>query len=128
VAAARCARQHPIGLDEAHHRLFVGARHPAQLIVLDTVTGKPVAEADTNSDADDLFYDPVHQHIYVSCGEGFVDVIEQQDADHYTLLARIPTTPGARTSTFSAQLNNFYLGVPRRGDRPAELLVFKVLK
>jgi hypothetical protein len=56
-------------------------RHPAQLVVLDTATGKAVAKIDTNSDADDLFYDPAHRRIYVSCGEGFVDVIQQRDAD-----------------------------------------------
>jgi DNA-binding beta-propeller fold protein YncE len=116
----------PLGLDEARHRLFVGTRHPAQLVVLDTATGKAVAKIDTNSDADDLFYDPAHKRIYVSCGEGFVDVIQQQDADHYRLIARVPTIAGARTSAFSAALNTFYLGVPRRGDRPAELRVFKV--
>ncbi|SRR5712692_3962677 len=118
----------PIGLDEAHHRLFVGARHPAQLVVLDTSTGKPVANIETNSDADDIFYDSTHKRIYVSCGEGFIDVIEQRDANHYKLHARIPTIAGARTSAFSAQLNGFYLGVPQRGDQPAELRIFKVGK
>jgi DNA-binding beta-propeller fold protein YncE len=116
----------PLGLDEAAHRLFVGTRHPAKLVVLDTDTGKSVAKIDTNSDADDLFYDPAHRRIYVSCGEGFVDVIEQLDADHYRLIARVPTVAGARTSAFSAELNSFYLGVPRRGDQPAELRIFKV--
>jgi DNA-binding beta-propeller fold protein YncE len=118
----------PIGLDEAHHRLFVGTRRPAQLVVLDTTTGKAIAKIDMNSDADDLFYDPANKRIYVSCGEGFIDVIEQRDADHYKLIARIPTVVGARTSTFSGQLNTFYLGVPRRGDRPAELRIFRVEK
>jgi len=99
----------PLGLDEAAHRLFVGTRHPAKLVVLDTDTGKSVAKIDTNSDADDLFYDPAHRRIYVSCGEGFVDVIEQLDADHYRLIARVPTVAGARTSAFSAELNSFYL-------------------
>jgi DNA-binding beta-propeller fold protein YncE len=116
----------PIGLDEAHHRLFVGARHPAQLVVLDTTSGKMVAKIDTNGDADDLFYDPVNKRIYISCGEGFIDVIEQQDADRYKLLARVPTVAGARTSAFSARLNSFYLGVPRRGDQPAELRVYQL--
>lgn len=116
----------PIGLDEAHHRLFVGARHPAKLVVLDTTTGKTIAKIDSNSDADDLFYDPAHKRIYISCGEGFIDVIEQRDADHYRLRARVPTVVGARTSTFSSQLNSFYLGVPRRGDQPAELRVYRV--
>jgi hypothetical protein len=118
----------PLGLDEARHRLFVGTRHPAQLVVLDTTTGKPMAKVDISSDADDLFYDPANKRIYVSCGEGFIDVIEQRDADHYTLSTRIPTVAGARTSTFSGTLNAFYLGVPRRGDQPAELRIFKVEK
>lgn len=116
----------PLGLDEARHRLFVGTRHPAQLVVLDTATGKAVAKIDTDSDADDLFYDPAHKRIYVSCGEGFIDVIEQRDADHYRLVARVPTVAGARTTAFSAGLNSLYLGVPRRGDQPAELRIFKV--
>ncbi len=118
----------PMGLDEAHHRLLVGTRHPAQLLVLDTDTGKTVARIDTNSDADDLFYDAANRRVYVSCGEGFVAVVEQRDADHYRLLARVPTVAGARTSAFSAELNSLYVAVPRRGDHPAELRVFKLTK
>jgi len=114
----------PLGLDEAGHRLFVGTRHPAQLVVVDTATGKTIAKVDTNRDADDLFYDPEGKRIYISCGEGFVDVVEQRDADHYRMLAHVSTVAGARTSTFSGQLKRFYLGVPRRGDEPAELRVF----
>lgn len=115
----------PIGLDETRHRIFVGARSPARLVVVDTDTGKPVAKVDINRDTDDLFYDPDRKHIYVSCGEGFVDVIQQLDSDHYELRARIPTVAGARTSAFSVRLNSLIVGVPRRGDEPAEIRVFK---
>jgi DNA-binding beta-propeller fold protein YncE len=118
----------PIGLDEARHRIFVGARRPARLVVIDTSTGKPVAGVDINSDTDDLFYDPNRRRIYVSCGEGFIDVVQQLEGDHYQLLARIPTVDGARTSTFSVRLNSFFVGVPRRGDEPAEVRVFKAGK
>jgi DNA-binding beta-propeller fold protein YncE len=118
----------PIGFDEARHRLFVGARQPARLVVIDTNNGKPVAGVDINRDTDDLYYDPGSNRIYVSCGEGFVDIIQQRDADHYQLIARISTVAGARTSTFSSQLNGFFLGVPRRGDEPAEIRVFKLGK
>jgi hypothetical protein len=111
-------------LDELHHRLLVGARQPAQMVVLDTTTGHSVADVEINGDADDLFFDPIHKRVYVSCCEGFVDEIEQHDGDHYELKARIPTAARARTSTFSAQLNRFYLGVPRRGETPAEIRVF----
>jgi len=118
----------PVALDEARNRLFVGARQPAQLAVFNAATGKLVARVDINSDTDDLFYDPTHKRVYVSCGEGFIDVIAQRDANRYQLLERIPTIAGARTSTFAAGLSGFYLGVPRRGDDPAEIRVFKTGK
>ncbi len=116
----------PIGLDEEHHRLFVGARNPAQLLIINTQNGKTVARVVTSSDADDLFYDAANKRVYISCGEGFVDVIEQRDPDHYRSLKRIPTVAGARTSALSASLNGFYVGVPRHGEQPAKILVFRV--
>jgi DNA-binding beta-propeller fold protein YncE len=118
----------PIAFDEASHRLFVGARNPARLVVIDTDTGKVVVGVDINKDTDDLFYDSDHRRIYVSCGEGFVDIIQQRDADHYQSIAQIPTVSGARTSTFSVRLNSLFVGVPRRGDQPAEIQVFKAGK
>src|SRR6266481_3970419 len=47
----------PMALDEADHRLFIGCRSPAKLLVLDTETGKTVASVDIVGDPDDLFYD-----------------------------------------------------------------------
>ena len=56
----------PIALDEAHNRLFVGARQPAELAVFNATTGSVVPKVDINSDTDDLFYDPARKLIYVS--------------------------------------------------------------
>ena len=116
----------PVALDEDRHRLFVGTRRPAQLVVLDTSTGRSLAKVDINNDTDDLFYDPAHKRVYVSCGEGFVDVITQEDADRYRLLRRVPTVAGARTSTFSTELNRLFVGIPRRGEQPAEIRAFQI--
>jgi hypothetical protein len=44
----------PMALDEADHRLFIGCRNPAKLLVLDTETGKTVATLDIVGDTDDL--------------------------------------------------------------------------
>jgi hypothetical protein len=38
----------------------------------------------------------------------------------------MPTAPGARTSLFVPQLDRFYLAVPRRGDRAAEMRIYAV--
>ncbi len=115
----------PIGLDDANHRLFVGTRHPAQVLVLNANTGDLVAAVDSNADADDLFYDAAQKRIYVSCGEGYIAVIEQTDADRYRLLTSVQTADGARTSVFSKPLNRLYVAAPSRGERPAEVRVFE---
>ena len=118
----------PIGLDEFHHRLASGARRPATMVFFDTGTGKQVAQTAIDGDTDDLSYDLKNRRFYLSCGEGFVDVIQQDDADHYRLRERVSTISGARTSTFSTQLSLLIVGVPRRGDKPAEIRVFKVAR
>jgi DNA-binding beta-propeller fold protein YncE len=118
----------PMALNEPDHRLFVGCRRPARLVVLDTATGKTVNDLEISGDTDDLFYDSALRRIYVSCGEGFIDVIEQLDPDHYRRRERIATRNGARTSYFSTGLNEFYLAVPQRGGQEAEIRVFQPQK
>jgi DNA-binding beta-propeller fold protein YncE len=115
----------PMALEESNHRLFVGCRQPARLLVLDTATGKRVADLAIAGDTDDLYYDPARQRIYLSCGEGFVDVIRQRDPDHYERLDRIASRVGARTSYFSAALDRFYLALPARDQEAAEIRVYE---
>ena len=81
-----------------------------------------------SGDTDDLFYDAKRKRLYVSCGEGFIDVIAQRDPDKNELLERIPTRAGARTSFFSAELNEFYLALPAREARAAETRVYLLPK
>ncbi|MBU6401808.1 MAG: hypothetical protein KGS61_15935, partial [Verrucomicrobia bacterium] len=115
----------PMALDEGHRRLLIGSRNPPRLIALDAGSGKVVAEVPIGNDTDDLFYDAKRQRVYVSCGGGVMDVIQQRDADHYLRLASLPTAPGARTSLFVPALDRLYLAVPRRGDQQAEIRVFQ---
>jgi hypothetical protein len=117
----------PMALDETHHRLFVGFRKPPKLMVFDTETGQVVAELTGVGDSDDIFYDPMHRRIYGIGGEGFIDVFEQKDADHYERVTKIPTASGARTGLFVPQFNRIYLAVPHRGNQKAEIRVYEVL-
>lgn len=116
---------YPVALDETHHRLFVGFRKPAKLVVFDTESGTVVADLPGPGDADDIFYDDSRQRIYISGGDGFIGVVEQQDADHYKTLTRIPTASGARTSFFAPELSRLYLAVPHRGAQSAEVRVYE---
>src|SRR5262249_472340 len=47
----------PMALDETNHRLFVGCRKPARLVIFDTETGNQVQDLEISGDTDDLFYD-----------------------------------------------------------------------
>lgn len=114
-----------LALDEDDHRLFVGSRKPPQITVLDTETGKSVANMETIGLLDGISYDAAHKRIYVSGGEGFVGVYQQRDADHYEPLARIPTAYMARTSLFAPALNRFFVALPRHDNHDAEIQVFE---
>jgi YVTN family beta-propeller protein len=116
----------PMFLDEKQHRLFVGCRSGAKLLVLDTQTGKLVADADCAGDTDDLFYDAAHRRILITGGAGVITVVEQADADHYRVIDTVKTAAGGRTSLFSPELGLLFLAVPHRGDQRAEIRVYMV--
>lgn len=117
----------PMALDEANHRLFIGCRNPAKLLVLDLETSKTVATLDIVGDTDDLFYDAANKRIYVSGGEGRITVISQTNADMYNVAGQITTAPGARTSFFVPGTRTLYVAVPHRGAQKAELRAFTVV-
>ncbi|MBO0797639.1 MAG: YncE family protein, partial [Blastocatellia bacterium] len=121
----QAAANYPMALDESHHRLFIGCRRPARILVLDTNSGKTVKELVCVGDTDDVFYDAKNKRIYVSGGEGFISVFAQLDADRYQPIAKIPTAPGARTSLFVPALGRLYLAVPHRGKQASEVRVFE---
>jgi DNA-binding beta-propeller fold protein YncE len=115
-----------MALDEPDHRLFVVTRYPARLLVLDTGSGKIVQTLSAVGDCDDVFFDAARKRIYVIGGEGAVSVFAQQDSDHYSEIARIPTVKGARTGFFSPEFGRLFVGVRRQGNTRAMIEVFEV--
>jgi DNA-binding beta-propeller fold protein YncE len=116
----------PIAIDESSHRLFVGCRNPAKLIVLNTDTGAAVASLDISGDADEVFYDAKRHHLYAICGEGYIDVIDQENTDRYKRTAKIATASGARTGFFDSERDDLFVAVPDRGLQRAEIRRYKV--
>jgi DNA-binding beta-propeller fold protein YncE len=120
----------PMSLDEADHRLFVATHEPARLAVFNTNTGHQVAALPCVQDSDDLYYDSARKRIYVAGGEGYISVFQQIDPDHYRLLARVPSTLGARTAGYFGKgrkgFDRFFVAVPARADHGAEMWVYTV--
>ena len=114
--------------DEATSRLFIGTHTPAEMIVMDSKSGKEVAHLPTPEGMDGVYFDEARKHVYVSGGRdlpvGFVYVYQQKDADHYETIGKIPTREGSGTSFWSAELNRYYVAAPMTGKEQAAILVY----
>lgn len=130
-----CEDNFPMTLDEAHHRLFVECRVPASLLVFNTESGKTVASLEGPS-SDDIFYDASKGRVYVlgqvteggdprAAGRGFIDVFQQNDADHYSKIGSYPTGPGAWTGFFVPEWGELFVSARHQGEQSAEILVFE---
>lgn len=115
-----------MAFDQAHHRLFVVTREPGKLIVLDSNNGKVVADLPAVGFVDAAAFDPGDERIYLA-GDEFVDVFQEKDPDHYSLLARIPGSFRAKTAILVPQWHRYYLAVPHHENHSAEVRVYEVL-
>ncbi|MGH6684043.1 MAG: YncE family protein [Pseudolabrys sp.] len=113
-----------MALDNERQRVLVVFRSPAKLAAFSAQSGATLSEADTCGDADDLFLDPKRGRIYVSCGAGFLNVLNAQD---FARLARIPTVSGARTAFFMPETDRLLLGVRARSGEPAAIWVYRAV-
>jgi hypothetical protein len=113
-----------MALDEGNGRLFIATRKPASLLIFDTQTGARKAALPIGGDADDLFYDTRRKRLYVICGEGVIDVIEQKDKDHYERAGEVRTVRGARTGLFEPSRDALFVAVPAHDGGPAEIRVY----
>src|ERR1700754_748491 len=97
-------------VDRDRSRILLVFRNPGQLAAFSSTDGKPIANAETCDDVDDLFMDPKRARVYVSCGAGYIDVFEI-DGSAYRRMTRIPTATGARTSLFVPEMDRLFVAV-----------------
>jgi len=114
-----------MAFDEPNHRLFVVTRNPGKLVVLNSDNGKVIADIPAVGMVDDAAYDAQHKRVYAA-GDQFVDVFQQMDPDHYSLLGRVPGSFRAKTAILVPELNRYYLAVPHHGDKEAEVRVYEI--
>jgi DNA-binding beta-propeller fold protein YncE len=116
----------PMALDEVNHRLFVGCRVPAELVVLNTESGNVVAKIGISDDPDDVCYDAKRHRIYAICGAGKIDIINQADANTYKASAKLDTASGARTGLLVPKQDTLFVAVPHRGSQQAEIRTYRI--
>lgn len=112
-----------MALDEQRQRLFVGCRS-GQIVVLDTNTGKQLQALTIHTGIDDLIYNPVTRRIYAST-DGFVDVFDQTDLNHYVSRGSIASGAKGRTERLVPELNRLFVAIPKSSAANAHILVFE---
>jgi DNA-binding beta-propeller fold protein YncE len=115
-----------MSFDEDAHRLFLGTRAPAKLVVLDSDSGKVVTSYPAAAMVDDMAYDSQSKRIYFA-GTEFLDVFHETDADHYDRIGHVATAFRAKTGVLVPELKRYYLAVPHHEKQIAELRVYEVL-
>jgi len=112
----------PLAINNAASQVLVVFRNPARLVVFAASNGTPVTSVEACGDADDMFIDAKRGRIYVSCGEGLIDVF---DANRYQLVERIPTLKGARTSLFVPEIDRLFAAARATAEAKAAVWVFR---
>ena len=114
---------YPLALDEPNKRVLAVFRRPAVLAAFDMDSGRETFRSTTCGDADDVFVDGKAGLIYVSCGEGFIDVLAAASGG-LERRARVTTVKGARTSWFSPDTRRLYVAA-RAAEEPAAIWIFR---
>ena len=107
-----------LALDPVHHRLFSGCAN-RKLIVLDSETGRFVAELPIGEDVDGVAFEPAQQLVFASCGDGTLAVIHEDDPDHYRVVENVPTQKGGRTLALDPRDGTVYIPAAELAPPPA---------
>ena len=97
-----------LALDNENHRLFSVCSNKL-MIVLDAISGKIITTVPIGEHVDGAGFDPTNKHIYASCGEGKLTVIQQKNANNYTVLENVPTMQGAKTIAANIKTHHVFL-------------------
>jgi DNA-binding beta-propeller fold protein YncE len=114
---APCESPSGLAMDVAHGRLFSVCDNQT-MTVLDAHDGHRVASVPIGDGPDAVSFDPSEGLIYSSNGEsGTLTVVHEDDADHYHVVANVPTQISARTQALDPLTHRIYLSSAQLSDK-----------
>jgi len=97
-----------IALDATHHHLFSGC-HNKMMTMLDTETGKVVANVLIGAGVDGCAFDDASHLAFASCGDGTTTIAKEEAPDKLTVVQTLKTERGARTMAIDPKTRRIYL-------------------
>jgi DNA-binding beta-propeller fold protein YncE len=116
-----------MAFDEADHRLFVHARDPGKVLVIDSDSGKLITSLPCQGDYDDAIYDAAHRRLYL-IGTPFLKVWEKsEEGDRYDILGQVPTAFHSITGFLVPSLNRLFIAVNHHGSTDAVVQAYDIV-
>jgi YVTN family beta-propeller protein len=97
-----------IALDAAHHRLFATC-HNKMMVMVDTQSGKVVANVAIGAGVDGCAFDEANQLAFASCGDGTMTIAKEEMPQKLTVVQTLRTERGARTMALDPKTHRIYL-------------------
>lgn len=120
--ATRWTANYPMAIDDHGASVLSIFRRPARIARYSVKDGVVSADAEVCGDADDVFEDLARKRVYVTCGEGAVDIL---DLETLKPIEKYSTSPGARTGLYSAAADLLFVAARAEGGRDAAVWVLK---
>ena len=107
-----------LAIDNKHDRIFVTCRSKV-MVVMDSLTGKKIASFPIGARVDWAEFDASTQNVFVSNGDGTLNIFHQKSADVYEDLGALKTQPGAKTMAFDSKTKKIFLPAAEMVEVPA---------
>ena len=113
--------EEPTGIeyDGKNHRLYSNCRKNQLMIVLDSETGKRIAQLPIGKGVDGAAFDPKTNRAFSSNGDGTLTVVQAESGNTFRVLENAPTQRGARTLAFDAKTGHLWTVTAEFGPAPA---------
>jgi len=107
-----------IALDAQHHRLFAGC-HNHMMVMVDTETGKVIANVPIGAGVDGCAFDDSTQLAFASCGDGTTTIAKEETPTKLTVAQVLKTQRGARTIALDPRTHRIYLPTAQFAPAPS---------
>lgn len=97
-----------LAIDNKHDRLFVTCRSKV-MVVMDSLTGKKITSFPIGARVDWAEFDASTQNVFVSNGDGTLNIFHQKSADVYEDMGALKTQPSAKTMAFDPKTKKIFL-------------------
>jgi hypothetical protein len=104
---APAAQPVSMAMDRQHRRLFIGARNPQVLVVMDANTGKIIGSPfPIGARVDATVFDPETATAAASTGEGTIHLLHEDAPDKFSMVETVKTEFGAKTMALDPNTHN----------------------